>query len=53
MGPGHMAAAPWIPNLSATYLRDYCSEGQLPQIRDKGQIKTGPINKHRDMMTGR
>ena len=53
MGPGHMAATPQIPNLSVTYLRDYCGEGQLPQIRDKGQIKTGPINKHRDKMAGR
>lgn len=38
---------------SATYLRDYCGKGRLLQIRDKGQIKTGPINKHRDKMTGR
>lgn len=48
-----MAAALRILNLSATYLRDYCGEGQLLQIRDKGQIKTGPINKHWDKMTGR
>lgn len=48
-----MAAAPRIPNLSATYLRDYGGEGRLAQIRDKGQIKTGPINKQRDAATER
>lgn len=48
-----MAAARRIPDPSATYLGDYCSEGRLALIRDKGQIKTGPINKQRDAVTER
>jgi len=47
-----LAAASWKYNLSTTYLRGLLCPGQLPQIKDKGEIKEGAINKQSDNMTG-
>lgn len=48
-----LAAASWKYNLSATYLRGLLRPGQQPQIKDKGEIKEGAINKQSDNMTGK